>query len=273
MSSNNQEESVSVDREIFAKSIALISSLIEQLEQDISPKSREKFEQLQLQIKRGISELEQTESLLYQTQDELQKYQNKFNQNQKKLKLYESNQRRLKWELYQSQSLLYQAYQKLDESQSRLRKNEIELQETKSQKYQLQQQVDFDKKQLHQNHNELEKINAQLNCYKNATKEQKIQRKVTYDLLVWEAWYAYESGDTNKMADYLQKSLKYTPFSRTKTISNWLNTFADLCSFKGKVLNTYSLTKLPVWKQLLSRTLKIKPLKHQALSIKKSQKL
>jgi hypothetical protein len=76
---------------------------------------------------------------------------------------------------------------------------------------------------------------------------------------VWDAWYAYQNGDVAKMQKCLQESLKCTPSSQTETIVNWLESFANLSLEKGRQLDTYSLTNLEEWKQLVRQAVAIKP--------------
>jgi hypothetical protein len=55
------------------------------------------------------------------------------------------------------------------------------------------------------------------------------------------------------MGDCLQESLKFTSLSRTETVSNWLENFASFSLDKGEIFDSYSLTKLAEWQQLMRR--------------------
>jgi len=80
-----------------------------------------------------------------------------------------------------------------------------------------------------------------------------------YQLLVWDAWYAYQNGDLTKMCDRLQESLKCTPFCKSETVVNWLESFTNFSSEKGCDLDTLSLTNSPGWKQLTRLQVAVKP--------------
>jgi len=82
--------------------------------------------------------------------------------------------------------------------------------------------------------------------------------QMQYELLVWDAWYAYQNSDLTKMGECLQQSIKCTPFSHTEIVLNWLDSFAKLASEKGCELDTYSLTNSREWKQLLRPILGVK---------------
>ena len=85
------------------------------------------------------------------------------------------------------------------------------------------------------------------------------QGSIHYQLLVWDAWYAYQNGELTKMRDRLQESLKYTPLSSTETILNWLDSFTNLFLEKGCGLDTPSLTNSAEWKQLMRQVVGVKP--------------
>jgi hypothetical protein len=72
-------------------------------------------------------------------------------------------------------------------------------------------------------------------------------------LRVWDAWYAYQSGDLKKMQQCLQESLKFTPISRTESVVNWLESFAKFSSEKGHDFDSYALTNSPEWKKLIQQ--------------------
>jgi hypothetical protein len=83
--------------------------------------------------------------------------------------------------------------------------------------------------------------------------------KSQYELLVSEAWYAYYTGAITEMQDSLKQSLKCSPFSPTNTVSNWLESFTKFSGDKGHKLDTFELTNLTEWKQLMRLVLAVKP--------------
>ncbi|MEG4031091.1 MULTISPECIES: glycosyltransferase [unclassified Microcoleus] len=79
----------------------------------------------------------------------------------------------------------------------------------------------------------------------------KIESRVHYSSLVWNAWQAYCQEDLSAMQKWLQESLKYTPFLNTETLLNWVEYFGNFSSAKGHYLDTYSLINLAEWQQLV----------------------
>ena len=79
--------------------------------------------------------------------------------------------------------------------------------------------------------------------------------QIRYHTLVWIAWYQYRAGNLDEMANFLQKSLKYTPYLRVENISHWLTNFQDFSKERGENFNINSLTDSLQWKRLIANTL------------------
>lgn len=87
-----------------------------------------------------------------------------------------------------------------------------------------------------------------------------LEKSVRYNYLVWLAWRLYHSNNPALMAEYLQKSLKFTLFSPIVTIANWVQIFTESSSFgAGSNLDTEALGNLPEWKQLVRNTATMNP--------------
>lgn len=80
---------------------------------------------------------------------------------------------------------------------------------------------------------------------------ERVDKCLHYNYLVWKAWYAYDRGDISGIVKNLQSSLACTPLLTTETILNWLKSFANFYAEKGIQLDTYALTKLEAWQQLI----------------------
>jgi glycosyltransferase involved in cell wall biosynthesis len=80
---------------------------------------------------------------------------------------------------------------------------------------------------------------------------ERVDNYLNYNYLVWKAWYAYDRGDISAMIKNLQSSLICTPFLTTETILNWLKRFVDFYGEKDIQLDTYALTQLESWQQLI----------------------
>jgi glycosyltransferase involved in cell wall biosynthesis len=81
----------------------------------------------------------------------------------------------------------------------------------------------------------------------------KIESRVYYSSLVWNAWQAYCQENLSGMQKSLQESLKYTPFLTTETLLNWVEYFGNFSSAKGHKLDTYSLINSAEWQQLVEQ--------------------
>jgi glycosyltransferase involved in cell wall biosynthesis len=78
-----------------------------------------------------------------------------------------------------------------------------------------------------------------------------IENQCCYCTLVWIAWRLYHTGYFGEMADYLNKSLTYTPYSRTKTVSDWVKNFKRYGIEYGYKLNIDLLSNSVEWQQLI----------------------
>lgn len=77
-----------------------------------------------------------------------------------------------------------------------------------------------------------------------------LEHRARYNNLVWSAWRLYLTGHLAEMAKYLEKSLSYTPFSRTETVLDWIKYFQKYCSEYGQNFDAYSLSNSPAWQAL-----------------------
>ena len=87
----------------------------------------------------------------------------------------------------------------------------------------------------------------------------KIESRVHYSSLVWNAWQAYCQEDLSGMQKWLQESLQYTPFLSTETLLNWVEYFGNFSSAKGHYLDTYSLISSTEWQQVVERIQGLEP--------------
>ena len=221
------------------------------------------LEQSQYQLHQTQGALEQSQSVLHQTQGALEQSQSVLHQTQRELEQSQSVLHQTQDELKHSQSVLHQTQRELKQSQSVLHQTQVELGQSQSQLHQYQTQ-------LYQNQQELEGYQAQLHQIQEEVKRSRFQQtllgqttdpsQTQYRLLIGEAWYAYHCGDLTKMRECLEESLKCTFLSRTETVNNWLESFGKFSSEQGSQLDTYSLTNLQEWKQLMRQVMAIKPM-------------
>ena len=85
------------------------------------------------------------------------------------------------------------------------------------------------------------------------------EHQTRYHTLVWIAWYQYRSNSLKQMADFLHKSLNYSPYLLVENISHWLNTFERLSGERGEEFNTEWVTNSQEWQQLIASVLSRSP--------------
>ncbi len=82
-----------------------------------------------------------------------------------------------------------------------------------------------------------------------------LESKCRYHTLVWIAWRLFYTGYQKEMFQYLERSLNYTPYSASKTISDWLIFFKSYSQEYGCEFDAYSLSNAPEWQNLMVRIL------------------
>jgi predicted nuclease with TOPRIM domain len=158
--------------------------------------------------------------------------------------------------LEQSHSQLRQTQADFLQSQSHLHQEQEELSELKSLLHQTQAELSHLRSQQHQKQVELERSRLEQTLGSQTNKH---SQNTQYQLLVWDAWYAYQNAELQKMRKSLEESLKSTPFSGTETIVNWLESFAKFSLEKGYGFDAQALTNSQEWQQLMRRVISVKP--------------
>jgi glycosyltransferase involved in cell wall biosynthesis len=74
-----------------------------------------------------------------------------------------------------------------------------------------------------------------------------------YRTFVWIAWRLYYTNHLDEMVNYLEKSLQYTPYSVTKTISDWIQSLIQYASDYGYPFEAYRLIQAPAWQRLINQ--------------------
>ncbi len=181
----------------------------------------------------------------------------------------------MKQELEQSHAQLYQLLIELEQSHTQLEQMQKELKESELLREQMQMEIQQVKSQLEHTQGELgqtksafEKVQGELDRYRyrEAIAAQTFsEQEREYKQFVWDAWYAYRNGDINQMVDCLQKSLKSTSLSRTKTVSNWVKSWSGFSQERGETFEVRPLNTYQEWKQLLRRMTVVKARDTQGL--------
>lgn len=188
----------------------------------------------------GEMKLEDVKVELDRTRDELERLQ---------LQWYQ-----LLIDLEQSQSELFQTQRELEESELFGKQMQVEMEQVKNDFKYTQEELGQTKSLLMRRQDELDRYR-----YREAIASQtNSEREKEHKYLVWDAWYAYRNKDINQMIDCLQKSLKYTSLSCTKTVSNWVKSWSEFSQQKGENFEFRNLNSYQEWKQLLQRMTRIK---------------
>ena len=222
----------------------------------------------QSQVYQNKHDLKRVYHQLFDLEGELEQSQLEVKQSQTLLKKFQSQVHENKSEFKRADSQKHQIQQELEKFESQLHQNQQELEQSQSQLHQIQQELKQSQSQLHQNQQELEQLKSQFSQaqvelvrtqlqHQPVTTEPQSAKATHYRLLVWDAWYAYQSGDLEKMQECLQESLKFTDLSRTESVVNWLDSFAKFYAEKGDYFDSYTLTNSAEWKQLTRRVIAV----------------
>ena len=79
----------------------------------------------------------------------------------------------------------------------------------------------------------------------------KLEDKARYSYLKWLGWRLYHTNNYSWMTNYLSKSLIYSHYSRTETVSDWIEYFESCSVDEGYKLNSYSLSSSQEWRHLI----------------------
>jgi hypothetical protein len=205
------------------------------------------LEQSQAQQRQTEAILQQSQSHKHQLQNELKRSCSQLAQVQEESQHYQSQLAEVQEESQHYQSQLLQVQEESQHYQSQLLQVQEESQHYQSQLLQVQEESQHYQSQLAEFQEELDRSHFQ----QYALSDRGVESQMPYTLLVWDAWYAYQSGDLKKMQQCLQESLKITPISRTESVVNWLESFCQFSAEKGQPFDAYSLTNSQEWKQLM----------------------
>ncbi|MEG5066016.1 hypothetical protein QUB33_20590 [Microcoleus sp. B3-A4] len=192
---------------------------------------------------------ENLENLLKKTQEELAQADFQVHRTQCYFQQYKAQAYKALALLQTSQVQVHRSVTLLQTSQAQLHQIQDELAQTQAQLQQAQKERDQYQSRLNLMQWELDRSQFQLAIASQTLESSQVQ----YKLLVWDAWYAYTKGDLAGMSQCLHASVKCTPFSKTKTISSWLNSFAEFSVNKGESLDVQSLSNTYEWKQVIDR--------------------
>ena len=233
--------------------------------------------QSQLHLTQAI--LAESQNTLEKTQQELAESQNTLEKTQHKLIQYEAALEKTQQKSAECEQLAEAKIDELTELLERFQ-NVLQVKEAmlkqfhqgiealQAKKQQYQEQLNYQQTELANRAVNLAKVESQLQqtqseLYQNQKQLYRLQfehfltsddtnspKQTQYRLLVWDAWYAYQQGDYAPMFKSLQQSLQYTPLSRTETMVNWLESFANFSSEKGYGFDSSKLLGMPEWQQL-----------------------
>jgi glycosyltransferase involved in cell wall biosynthesis len=80
----------------------------------------------------------------------------------------------------------------------------------------------------------------------------RLEKECRYRNLIWIAWRLYYTGYIEDMVEYLEKSLSYSPYSFTKTVSDWINSLRKYAKEFSYEFDALSLSQSKSWRKMLS---------------------
>lgn len=237
--------------------------------------NRQPWEDSESKLYEAEVALSQLMKQLQQTQKREERLHLQLLQTQKELEYYEIH--RQAWE--DSQSKLYEAEVALSQLMKRLQKAEKGGERLHIQLHQTLEEMEKKSDQFKQKQAEIEHLQMELKQLQSQSHEQqekflesqskidriqqrqkleqiiaeypKLENEMDYNLLVLDAWNAYRNRKLFLMKEHLEKALKLTKVSGSKTIVNWLETFSKLSLTEGVKLDAESLTNSEEWQQLM----------------------
>ena len=100
---------------------------------------------------------------------------------------------------------------------------------------------------------ELELVLDQFFARPNLAQEvRQLEYQSRYQSLVWSAARLYSIDNQAGMAEYLEKSLKYSPYSLTETLLNVVESFQTYAAESGWNFDIEKLTSLAEWQKLMN---------------------
>jgi len=209
----------------------------------------------QSQLYQVQSELDQTQAQLQSTKLMLEQFQAQANQKENQLnKSLSKLEEQLQKAAAESQELLQELTAKFKQEQEKLQSalylTKQELKRSQSILFQTQAELEQSQRQLYQTQQEF----SQLRLEQALTSSPDTEEQFDYRLLVWKAWSAYSGGNLTQMSQYLRKSMKCRPHSRSETILDWLNSFTQFSAEKGTQLDVEDLTSSEEWKEFIKNS-------------------
>jgi glycosyltransferase involved in cell wall biosynthesis len=231
--------------------------------------SQSQLQQTEVVLQESQAQLHQTEevlqasqALLHQTQGELQQVREQYKQSQAQLHQTQGELQQVREQYEQSQTQLHQTQGEVQQVREQYKQSQTQLHQNRGELRKIREQYEQSQAQLHQTQGEFQQVREQLDRsqFQQAVSSRTGdgQNQMQYQLLVRDAWYVCGNNDLTGMAQYLQQSLKFTPFSRTETVLNWLESFCKFAAEQGCEFDTQSLTNSEEWKQLMRRNMAIK---------------
>jgi DNA repair exonuclease SbcCD ATPase subunit len=237
--------------------------------------TEEVLEQSQTQLQQAQVELEQSRSHLQQTEVVLEQSQAQLHQTQAERSQFQAQLHQTEEVLEQSQTQLQQAQAELEQSRSHLQQTEVVLEQSQAQLHQTEEMLGQYHIQLKQTEeileqsqsllqeakgesdrkHKMEKLEKSTQLQQNPASNPISQKNVQYELLVWDAWDAYQSGNLNAMHECLESSLRWSHSLRTENPVKWLERFKELSSEEGISIDIQTLTSTNEWRQLMQRVM------------------
>ncbi|MEG3866128.1 glycosyltransferase [Microcoleus sp. Z1_B2] len=234
---------------------------------------QEENNQLLSLLEQSQTQLRQTETILVEYQTKLQKTHQGFAEFQQLGETKDELLNKSTTEIEELKKLVDKLHQILQVKETMLSQFHQQMAALHAAKQQLKEQLNYQQtestnmtfnlakleSQLHQKQSEIDQNQKQLYRLRFerflASDNTNSPKQTQYRLLVWEAWYAYQHGDYRQMVKSLQQSLQHTPLSRTETMVNWLESFANFSSENGSGFDSSQLLGMSEWQQLTRQSI------------------
>lgn len=98
-------------------------------------------------------------------------------------------------------------------------------------------------------------IETKLGLREQSHRDLKHNNAIEFNLIVKEAWNAYNNSNNVEMIYLLERSQILSSLSRTEVIATWIQRFSDLAKEEEKDFNAFTLINLEEWQTLINNNL------------------
>lgn len=213
----------------------------------------------ELALQQVRAEWQEMTTQLQASQTQRQQAEQSIEQLQMQLRQVSVQERSAQAQLHQLESLLKRVQTEGQETQRQVDRLTQELHRAEESGKQAQAQLQTQRLQSQQ---EQERLYRELAHYRYQAARASFQLSLAesgaalsvaseYQLRVWEAWYAFQQGDSTQMATYLKQALKLTTMPRSELVLSWIRRFEQLSREHHQAFQVDRLVQMPEWQSLM----------------------